>query len=116
MQVRGTRPGFDVYVRTCSAAVLSIIERILNLELLNGIRSGNRDTRATERSDLSDVGCITVRIYAVEHEVVVAASRPIGADLLASGPQLSGIHDIGVCSGCQAENLGKSEEYERGRR
>src|ERR1700756_4039127 len=113
MQVRGTRPGFNVYVRTSSAAVLSIIKRILNLELLNGIRSGNRDSRSTERSDLGDVGCITVRIYAVEHEVVVAASRPIGADLLASGPQLGGVHDIRVCSGRQAEDLGKVAIHER---
>src|SRR5580704_13605090 len=96
MQVRGTRPGFNVYVRTSSAAVLSIIERILNLELLNGVRSGDRDSGATERSDLGDVGCITVRIYAVEHEVVVAAARPIGADLLASGPQLGRVHDVGI--------------------
>src|ERR1700746_152416 len=106
MQVRGTRPGFNVYVRTSSAAVLSIIKRILNLELMNGIWSGNRDSGATERSDFGDVGCITVRIYAVEHEVVVAASRPIGADLLASSPQLGCVHDIRVCSGRQAEDLG----------
>src|ERR1700752_4599936 len=113
MKVRGTRPGFNVYVRTSSAAVLSIIKRILNLELLNGIRSGNRDSGATERSDLGDVGCITVRVYAVEHEVVVAASRPIGADLLASGPQLGCVHDIGVYSGSQAEDLGKVTIDER---
>src|SRR5579863_2659939 len=96
MQVRGTRPGFNVYVRTSSAAVLSIIERILNLELLNSIRSGNRDSGSAKRSDFGEVGGITVRIYAVEHEVVVAASRPIGADLLASGAQLGRVHDVGV--------------------
>src|SRR6201997_1881081 len=113
MQVRGTRPGFNVYVRTSSAAVLSIIKRILNLELLNGIRSGNRDSGATERSDLGDVGCVTVRIYAVEHEVVVAASRPIGADLLAAGPQLGCVHDICVYSSGQTEDLGKDAIDER---
>ena len=113
MKFRGTRPGFDVYVRTSSSPILRVVERSLDLELLNGIRSGDRDSGATERSDLGDVGAITVRIYAVEHEVVVAATRPIGADLLASGPQLGGIHDIRVCSGRQAEDLGKVAIDER---
>src|SRR5271166_6839033 len=98
MQVRGARPCFDVYVRATSAAVLIIIEGILNLELLNGIRSRNRDSSATERSDLGHIGAVTVRIHAVQHEVVVAASCPIGADLLASGPQLGRVHDIHVYS------------------
>ena len=113
MQVRGTRPGFNVYVRTSSAAVLSIIERILNLELLNSIRSGNRDSGSAKRSDFGEVGGITVRIYAVEHEVVVAASRPIGADLLASGAQLGRVHDVGVYPAGQAEDLGKVAIDER---
>src|SRR5271170_323618 len=113
MEVRGARPCFDVYVRACSSAILGVIERILNLELLNGIRSGNRDSCATERSDLGDVGSITVGIDAVEHEVVVTASRPVGADLLTSGPQLGRVHDICVCSGGQAEDLGKVTIHER---
>jgi hypothetical protein len=66
MQVRGARPCFDVYVRASSSPILGIIEGILNLQLLNGIRSGDRDSGATERSDLGDVGRITVRIHAIE--------------------------------------------------
>src|SRR6202007_3257219 len=82
------------------------VERSLDLELLNGIRSGDRDPCSAERSDLGDIGPITVRIYAVEHEVVVAAACTIGADLLASGPQLGRVHDIGVRPSRQAENFG----------
>src|ERR1700739_1177227 len=113
MKIGRARSCFDVYVRASSSPILRVVERILNIELLNGIRSRDRDSRSTERSDLGDVGCITVRIYAVEHEVVVAASRPIGADLLASGTQLGCVHDIRVCSGRQAEDLGKVAIYER---
>src|SRR5260370_24629108 len=39
--------------------------------------------------------------------MIVAAARTVRADLLASSPQLYGIHDIRVCSGGQAEDLGK---------
>src|SRR3984893_14947805 len=113
MQVRGARPCFNVYVRTCSSAVLGVVEGILNLELLNGVRSGDRDPRSTERSDLGGIGCITVRIHAVQHEVVVAASRTIGADLLVSGPQLGRVHDVGVYPGRKAEDLGKVAINER---
>jgi len=56
---------------------------------------------------------ITVRIDAVQHEIIVAATCTIGADLLASSPQLSRVHDIGVCPGSQAEDLGKVEIDER---
>src|SRR5713101_2325717 len=98
MNLRRSRSGFYIYVRAASAAVLGIIERILDLEFLNGIRRGDRDPGSTERSDLGHIGAITVRIHAVKHEVVVAASRTIGSDLLASGPQLGRIHDVGVYS------------------
>src|SRR5260370_40559676 len=39
--------------------------------------------------------------------MIVAAARTVRADLLASGAQLGRIHDIRVCSGGQAEDLGK---------
>src|SRR6266496_128123 len=39
------------------------------------------------------------------HEVVVTATRAIGADLLASGCQLRRIHYIGIGSTCQTKNL-----------
>src|SRR5207249_2031924 len=67
----------------------------------------DRDPRSAERSDLSDIGAITVRIHAVQHEIIVAATCTVRADLLASGSQLGGIHDVRVCSGGQAEDLGK---------
>ena len=102
MKIRRARPRFDVYVRTSSSPILRVIERILNLELLNRIRSGDRDSSATERSDLAHIGAVTVRIHAVQHEVIVAAPCSIGADLLASGPQLGRVHDIRVRSGSQA--------------
>src|SRR6267378_4323468 len=105
MNLRRSRSGFYIYVRASSAAVLGIIERILDLEFLNGIWRGDRDPSSTERSDLGHIGAITVRIYAVKHEVVVAASCAVGSDLLASGPQLGRVHDIGVRSGRQAENF-----------
>src|SRR5260370_21351949 len=73
---------------------------------MNGIRSGDRDPGATKRSDLCDVVPVTVRLHTAEHEVVVAASCTIGADLLASGPQLGGVHDIGIRPSRQAEDLG----------
>src|SRR5271156_4291109 len=107
MKIRGARPRFDVNVRTCSSPILRVVERSLDLELLNGIRSRYRNASSAERSDLRHIGAITVRIHSVEHEIVVATTRTVRADLLASGPQLSGIHDIRVCPGVQAENLGK---------
>ena len=106
MKIRGARPRFDVDVRASAAPVLGVIERILDLELLNRIGSGDGDPRSTERSDLGDIGAVTVRIYSVQHEIVVAASCSIGSDLLASGPQLGCVHDIGVGPSGQAENLG----------
>src|SRR5208337_3548682 len=45
--------------------------------------------------------------------MVVAAARTIGADFLASCPQLGCVHDIGVCSGRQAEDLGRVAIDER---
>ena len=113
MKVRGAGLGFDVNVCTCSSPILCVVERSLDLELLNGIRSRNRDPRSTERSDLGDIGAITVRIHAVKHEIIVAATRTIGPNLLTSGPQLSCVHDIRVCSGRQAENLGEVPINER---
>ena len=107
MKLCGARPGFDVYVSTCPSPILRIVERSLDLELLNGIRSGDRDPGSTERSDLGHIGAVTIRIHAVEHEIVVAATRAVRPDLLASGPQLGGIHDIRVCSGVEAEDLSK---------
>src|ERR1700741_2646303 len=107
MKRRSPRPCFDVYVRTCSSPILRVVERSLDLELLNGIRSGDRDPGSTERSDLGDIGAITVRIHAVQHEIIVAATCTVRADLLASGSQLSGIHDIRIYSGGQAEDLRK---------
>ncbi len=107
MKLCRTRPGFDVYVRASPSPILRVVERSLDLELLNGIRSWDRDPRPTERSDLGHIGAVTVRIHAVQHEIVVAATRTVRANLLASGPQLGGVHDIGVCSGGQAEDLGK---------
>src|ERR1700760_1898961 len=99
MQIGSARPCFDVYICARSTSILCVVERSLDLELLNSVRSGDRDPSSPERSDLGDVGAITVRIHAVAHEIIVAATRTIGADLLASGPQLSCVHDIRVCSG-----------------
>src|ERR1700679_3276545 len=106
MKQRISRSGFYIDVRTSSAAVLSVVERILHLELLNAIRSGDGNPCGTKRSDLCEVGSVTVRIPAVQHEVVIAAARPIGSDLLASRSQLGGVHDIGVRAGRPAQNLG----------
>ncbi len=98
MKLRCSRSGFYIYVRASSAAVLRIIERILNLELLDGIRRGNRQPATTGRGGLGHIGPIAVRVHAVHHEVVVATTRTVRADLLASGPQLGRIHDVGVYS------------------
>src|SRR5260370_19161948 len=106
MKLRSARFSFDIYVGACTAAVLGIIKGILDLELLNGIRCGDRNACATERSNLGHVEAITIPIHAVEHEVVVATSCTIGADLLAPGPPLGRIQDIGVRSSRQAENFG----------
>src|SRR5260370_14571957 len=92
--LRCTRSGFYIYVRASSAAVLRIIERILNLELLDGIRRGNRQPATTGRGGLGHIGAIAVRVQAVHHEIIVTASRAVRADLLASGPQLGRIHDV----------------------
>src|SRR5438270_886991 len=107
MKLCGTGPCLYVYIGACSAPILRVVERSLDLELLNGIRSGDRDPGAAKRSDLGEIGTIAVRIHAVEHEIVVGASGAVRADLLASGPQLGGIHDVRVCPGGQAEDLGK---------
>lgn len=80
---------------------------------MHGIRSRDRDPRSAERSDLSGIGAITVRVRAVQHEIVVAATRTIGVDFLASCSQLGRVHDIGVCSGRQAEDIGKVAIDER---
>src|SRR5260370_8812568 len=106
MNLRSARFSFDIYVGACTAAVLGIIEGILVLELLNGIRCGDRNACTTERSNLGHVGAITIPIHAVEHEVVVATSCTIGPNLLAPPPHLGRIHDIGVRSCRQAENFG----------
>ena len=100
----GTAPGGGT---SGIAPILRVVERSLNLELLNGVRSWDGDPGATERSDLGHIGAIAICIHAIEHEIVVAAARTVRADLLASGPKLGGIHDISVCSGGQPEDLGK---------
>ena len=107
MKIGRARPGFHVHVRTSSSPILRVVERSLDLELLNGIRSGYRDPGSAKRSDLGEIGAIAVRIHAVEHEIVVAATGAVRADLLASGPQLGGIHDVSIRSSGQAENFGK---------
>src|SRR5260370_37476102 len=71
MKLRSSRSGLGVYVRACSSALLSIVQRSLDLELLNGIRSGDRDPRATERGDLCDVAPVPVRIQSGHHECAV---------------------------------------------
>ena len=43
MEVRRARPGFDVDVRASSSPILRVVERSLDFELLNGVRSGDRD-------------------------------------------------------------------------
>src|SRR5258708_30870914 len=106
MKCRSARFSFDIYVGARTGSGLGVSEGILDLELLNGIWCGDRNAGATERSNLGHVGAITIPIHAVEHEVVVASSCAIGADLLAAGPQLGRIHDIGVRSSRKAENFG----------
>src|SRR5260370_17018100 len=105
MKLRSARFSFDIYVGACTAAVLGIIEGILDLELLNGIRCGDRNACTTERSNLGHVGAITIPIHAIEHEVVVATSCTIGADLLAPGPQLARTHSIAVRSTPKPNNF-----------
>lgn len=43
MKTRSARPCFDVHVRARSSPILRVVERSLDLELLNGIRSGDRN-------------------------------------------------------------------------
>ncbi len=105
MKLGGTRLGLYDDVGAAASAILSIVERILNLEFLNGVGRGNRQAATTGRSGLSHVGAVAVRVHAVQHEVVVTATRAIGADLLASGSQLRRIHYIGIGSTCQTKNL-----------
>src|SRR6202034_2505638 len=89
MKIRCARFSFHVYVRACSSTILRVVEGSLDFELLNGVRSGDCDAGSAERSDLGDIGAVTVRIHTVEHEVIVSATRTIGANLLAPGTQLS---------------------------
>jgi len=98
--------GFYIDVRASAAAVLGVIERILHLELLNRIGSGDGDARHAERRAPGDIGAVTARVDSVQHEVVVAAACAIGADPLTSGPQLDRVHNIGVRPSRQTENLG----------
>ncbi len=65
MKLRSSRSGLYIYIRPSSATILRIIERILNLELLNGVRSGDRDPGAAKRSNLGDVGTVTEQIRAM---------------------------------------------------
>src|SRR5260370_13716542 len=66
MKLRSARFSFDIYVTACTAAVLGIIEGILDLELLNVIRCGDRNACTTDRSNLGDVGTVTIPIHALD--------------------------------------------------
>jgi hypothetical protein len=84
---------------------LSVVERILNLELLDRVRSRYRQAAATVVGRLGHVAAVAIRIHAVQHEVVVAAARAVGANLLAPGSEHCRIHNIRVRPSRQPENL-----------
>src|SRR6516225_7564049 len=81
VQLSRARPGLYEYVGAASAAILSIVERILNFELLNRIRRGNRQPATAVRSCLGHVGTVAICIHPVQHEIVVAAAGTIRANL-----------------------------------
>src|SRR5215471_16663595 len=105
VELSGARPGIYDYVCSAPSAILSIVERILNLKLLDCIGRRNRQPTTAVRSGLSHIGAVAVCVHSVQHEVVVATTRTIGANLLASGSQLCRIHHISVRPGRQTENL-----------
>src|SRR5262245_63165360 len=105
MELGRARPRLYEYIRASAAAILSVVERVLNLELLDRIRRGNRQPAATEISSLGHIGAVAVCIHAVHHEVVVATTRTIRANLLAPGAQLCCIHHIRIRPSRQTEDL-----------
>src|SRR5262249_55956984 len=105
VELRRARPGLYDDVRATPSAVLSIVERILNFELLDRIRRRYRQPSATIRGALGHIGAVTAGVHAVQHEVIVTAASAIGANLLAPSSQLCRIYDVRIRASRQTEKL-----------
>ncbi len=113
MHLVGAGLGHHVHVRARVTAEAGVIGGRLNLELLNGVRVGNRDTGVQACVPSVVIAGRVVDLHTVHLIVVLFRRRAVDAHVLRSPPEARAVGDITGHAGRHAQHLREVPRRER---